>query len=205
MTDIHQVEILERRDASVLSDTVDFPQRIIDVIAVPYEQEAEVTWRGETWREVFSRSAFNGIENSAGRVPVNREHRIGDTVGKIVRLDPYDHRGLLASVKIARTLRGDDTLQLAAEGMLGASVGYFVKKGSDVETNRSTMLRRVYRAFLQHLAMTESPAYVGAETVAVREGLLAQPAAGEPLVTPFLDEFQLDDVFVWARNRLTRD
>jgi HK97 family phage prohead protease len=199
------VEILERHDSAVLSDDVDFRQRIIDVIAVPYEQEAEIAWRGETWREVFLRSAFNGIENHAGRVPVNREHVVGDTVGKVVRLDPYDDRGLLASVKIARTPRGDDTLQLASEGMLGASVGYFVKRGSDVETNRRLMLRRVKRAFLQHLAMTESPAYVGAETVSVREGLSAQPAAGKPLLTPVLDEFLSDDVLSWANTRTSRD
>lgn len=197
------VEVLERRDSAVLSDDVDFRQRIIDVIAVPYEQEAEVAWRGEMWREVFSRTAFNGIEDHAGRIPVNREHVVGDTVGKVVRLDPYDPRGLVASVKIARTPRGDDTLQLASEGMLGASVGYFVKRGSDVETNRRTMLRRVNRAFLQHLAMTDSPAYVGAETVAVRAGLPAQPEARVPLVTPSLDEFLADDVFVWARNRVS--
>jgi phage head maturation protease len=164
------VEIFERRAPAVLSDEVDFEQRIIDVIAVPYEQEAEIVWRGETWREVFARTAFHGIENHAGRIPVNREHVLGDTVGKVVRLDSYDRRGLLASMKIARTARGDDTLQLAAEGMLGASVGYFVKKGSDVETNRRTMLRRVKRAFLDHLAMVGSPAYVGADTVAVRGG-----------------------------------
>jgi phage head maturation protease len=198
-----EFEILERRDAAVLADSVDFPQRIVDVIAVPYEQEAEIVWRGETWREVFSRSAFDGIEDHAGRVPVNREHHIGDTVGKIVKLDPRDPRGLLASVKIARTLRGDDTLQLASEGMLGASVGYFVKKGSDVDTNRRIMMRRVNRAFLQHLAMVESPAYVGAETVAVREGLLTPPAAGEPLVTPSLDEVLADDVFTWAKHRVS--
>lgn len=199
----HQVEILERRDSTVLED-VDFKQRIIDVIAVPYEQEAEVAWRGEMWREVFSRAAFNGLENHAGRIPVNREHVLGDTVGKVVRADPYDKRGLLASVKIARTVRGDDTLQLAAEGMLGASVGYFVKLGSDVETNRRAMLRRVKRAFLDHLAMTGSPAYVGAETVAVREELLAQQAAGTPLVTPSLDEFMADEVFAWAKTRSNR-
>ncbi len=195
-------EILERRDSSVLSDEVDFKLRIIDVIAVPYEQEAEIGWRGEMWREVFSRGAFDGIEDHAGRVPVNREHILGDTVGKIVKLDPHDQRGLLASVKIARTLRGDDTLQLAAEGMLGASVGYFVKRGSDVDTNRRNMLRRVKRAYLDHLAMVGSPAYAGAETVAVREGL-STPSVGEPLMTPSLDEFLADDVFVWAKNRLS--
>lgn len=196
-------EILERRDSTVLED-VDFKQRIIDVIAVPYEQEAEVAWRGEMWREVFARTAFNGIENHAGRIPVNREHVLGDTVGKVVRADPYDKRGLLASVKIARTARGDDTLQLAAEGMLGASVGYFVKLGSDVEMNRRAMLRRIKRAFMDHLAMTGSPAYVGAETVAVREELLAQKAVGKPLVTPSLDEVMADEIFAWAKSRTNR-
>lgn len=203
-SDAVPVEILERRDSTVLSDDVDFKQRIIDVIAAPYDQEAEIMWRGEPWREVFTRSAFNGIEDHAGRIPVNREHLRGDTVGKVVRLDPYDSRGLLASLKIARTPRGDDTLQLASEGMLGASIGYFVKRGSDVELNRRAMLRRVRRAFLDHLAMTDSPAYVGAQTVAVRAELLAQQAAGKPLVTPSLDEFVADEVFAWAKTRSNR-
>jgi hypothetical protein len=197
-------EILERSDAAVLSDDVDFKQRIVDIIAVPYEQEAEVRWRGEVWREVFTRSAFNGIEDHAGRVPVRREHTLGETVGKVIKLDPYDSRGLLASVKIAKTLKGDETLQLAAEDMLGASVGYYVKQGSDVDLNRRSMLRRVKRAFLEHLAMTDIPAYAGAVPVAVREGLSAQPAAGEqPLVTPALDELLSDDVLSWASKRLS--
>jgi HK97 family phage prohead protease len=194
-------EIITRYDAAVVAE--DFSQRIVDVIAVPYEQEAEVPIRGEVWREVFDRHAFDGIENHAGRVPVNREHTLGDTVGRVVRLNPYDERGLLASIKIARTQRGEDTLQLAAEGMLGASVGYYVKKRSDVEENRKIMLRRVMKGFLHHIAMTDSPAYVGAETVAVRAELAAQVTAGEqPLVTPSLDEYLDDDIVSWARTRL---
>lgn len=197
-------EILERSDAAILTDDVDFKRRIVDIIAVPYDEETEVRWRGEVWREVFTRSAFNGIEDHAGRIPVRREHTLGETVGKVVRLDPRDSRGLLASVKIAKTLKGDDTLQLAAEDMLGASVGYYVKRPSDVELNRRSMLRRVRRAFLEHLAMTDTPAYVGAVPVAVREGLPAQPAAGQPLVTPALDEFVGDDVLSWAAARLSK-
>lgn len=196
-------EILERHDSAVLADDVDFKQRIIDIIAVPWGQEAEVLWRGEPWREVFERGAFDGIEDHAGRVPVNREHKRGDTVGKVVNLNPYDDRGLIASVKVARTLRGDETLQLAAEGMIGASLGYFVKRGSDVMLNRSAMLRRVKRAFLDHLAMTEAPSYAGAVPVAVREAPLSD-AAGEPLRTPVLDVYTNDDVLTWAAGRVGR-
>ncbi len=198
-------EILQRSDAAVLTDDVDFKQRIIDIIAVPYEQEAEVRWRGEVWREVFDRRAFDGIQDHAGRVPVRREHTIGETVGKVIRLDPADSRGLLASVRIARTPKGDETLQLAAEDMLGASVGYFVKKPSDVLLNRRSMLRRVMRGFLEHLAMTDIPAYAGAVPVAVREGLTARPTAGEqPLVTPVLDSLVDDDILSWANERVSR-
>jgi hypothetical protein len=94
-------------------------------------------------------------------------------------------------------------LQLADEKMLGASLGYYIKRASDVELNRRAMLRRVRRAFIEHLAMTDTPAYLGAVPVAVREGLTAQPAAGEPLATPAMDELMADEIFAWARQRLS--
>jgi hypothetical protein len=74
-------EIFVRNDAS-LAD-VDVKQRIIDLIAVPWDQEATVPWHGEMWREVFRRGAFDGIEDHAGRIRVNREHVRGDTVGNL--------------------------------------------------------------------------------------------------------------------------
>lgn len=196
-------EVLERNAAAVLTEDVDFKQRVIDIIAVPYDEETDVMWRGEVWREVFTRSAFDGIEDHAGRVPVRREHTLGETVGRVIKMDPRYDRGLLASVRVAKTLKGDETLQLASEDMLGASVGYYVKRGSDVELNRRSMLRRVKRAFVEHLAMTDVPAYMGAVPVAVREGLSAQPVAGEPLVTPALDDLMSDDILSWANTRLS--
>jgi hypothetical protein len=198
------VEILTRSDAAVLDD-VNFADRIIEVIAIPWDQEAEILWRGEVWREVFDRRAFDEAAKKSVRIPVNREHNRGDTVGRIVNMDSTDPRGLLASVKVARTSRGDDTLQLASEGMLGGSVGYFVKKPSDVLLERRSMLRRVLRAFMEHFSMVESPAFVGAETVAVHDGLTAHPAAGEQsLITPSLDEWVTDDVLSWATTRLSK-
>src|SRR5688572_6910323 len=106
---------------STLTD-VDTKLRLIDLIAVPYDEETEVIWRGEVWNEVFDRSSFTGIEDHAGRVRVNREHVRGDTVGKVVSFDSTDEKGLIARVKIAQTLRGDETLALAEEDMISASV-----------------------------------------------------------------------------------
>ena len=193
-------EILCRDDATV--QDVDKKQRIVTVCAVPWEQEAEIIWRGETWREVFTRGAFNGLENSAGRVRVNREHTKGDTVGRVVRADPTDPHGLVVDVRVARTLRGDETLALAEEQMISASVGYLVKRPSDVALSKNQMLRRVNRAFLDHLSFVESPAYEGAKVLSVREAPNGLTVVETPLPeTPTLDEFMTDDVLKWALSR----
>jgi phage head maturation protease len=199
-----EFELFERSSPAVLDD-VNFKDRTIDVIAVPWDEAAEVDWRGETWKEVFERYALNEAAQDKVRVPVNRQHNRADTIGRITRIDPRTHeRGALASVKIARTPRGDETLQLASEGMLGASVGYFVRKPSDVLVLRRSMTRRVQRAFLDHLSMVEDPAYKGAETVAVHDLWTPHPEAGkQPLATPALDEFLADDVLSWATQRLS--
>lgn len=195
-------EILFRSDATLMD--VDVKQRIIDVIAVPWEQETQVTWRGEDWNEVFSRTAFNGLEDHAGRIRVNREHTKGDTVGKVVSIDTQHTTGLLARVKVAKTPRGDETLALAEEDMISASVGYFVKNASDVQLNKQAKLRRVNRAFLDHLSLVESPAYEGARVLAVREGPQKPPAVEPLIATPHLDEQLEDDIFAWANSRLRK-
>ena len=174
-------------------------QRLIELIAVPYEQEAEIAWRGEMWREVFSRSAFNGLQDHAGRVPVNREHDRLFQVGKVVRFDPQHPEGLFTRVQIARTERGDDTLALAEDDMVSASVGYYVKSPRDVQLDKRTMHRRVNRAFLEHLALVGDPAYDNARVLAVRS---PEPDLRPPLpATPLLDTFLDDDVLRWARDR----
>jgi phage head maturation protease len=191
--------------SSTLTD-VDPKLRLIDLIAVPWDEEADVMWRDELWRESFQRGAYDGIEDHAGRVRVNREHVEGDTVGKVVHFDPYADSGLLARVKIAATPRGDETLALADEEMISASMGYFVKSPSDVVVNKRTHTRRVVRAFMRHLAMVESPAYVGAQVLAVREDQSGLTVAETPLPdTPVFDELMNDEVLVWAASRLARD
>lgn len=193
-------EIFLRND-SVIAD-VNQRQRIIDLIVVPWDQEAEVPWRGEMWRETFQRGAYDGIQEHAGRVRVNREHRKGDTVGRAISLDPSAREGLVGRLKIAATLRGDDTLELAADDMLSASAGYYVKSPEDTIINRRMMTRRVVRAFLDHVGMVETPAYVGARVLAVRAEQSGLVVAETPLPpAPALDDAMNDEVLEWASSR----
>jgi HK97 family phage prohead protease len=201
MTPSGEVEILVRNDA-VIAD-VNPRQRLVDLIAVPWDQEGEVFWRDEVWRESFQRGSFDGIEPHAGRIRVNREHMKGDTVGRAVSLDPSNDVGLLARLKIAATPRGDDTLALAAEDMLSASIGFYVKTPADVVLNRRMMTRRVLRAFLDHLAMVETPTYAGARVLAVREDQSGLTVAETPLPpAPALDDAMNDPIFQWASERV---
>jgi HK97 family phage prohead protease len=187
--------------SSTVTD-IDAKLRLVDLIAVPYDEETDVVWRGEDWREVFDRSAFDGIDRHAGRIRVNREHVKGDTVGRVVKFTTDDPVGLLARVKIAPTLRGDDTLALAEDEMIGASVGYFVKKPSDVRFNRTTRVRRVMKAFMDHLAMVESPAYAGAQVLAVRDSDTPGEVLSPLEATPTLDALRDDPIWEWAATRL---
>jgi phage head maturation protease len=203
MTTPNDFELLVRND-SVIAD-VNQRLRLIDLIVVPWDQEAEVPWHGEMWRETFQRGAFDGIEGHAGRIRVNREHVKGDTVGRAVSLDPQAAEGLLARLKIAATARGDDTLELAADDMLSPSAGFYNKSPSDVTVNRRNLTRRVLRAFLDHIAMVEAPAYAGARVLAVREEQSGLATVETPLyAAPALDEAINDPVFQWAAARVAK-
>lgn len=198
-----EFEILLRND-SVIAD-VNQRQRLIDLIVVPWDQEGEVVWRGETWRETFQRGAFDGIEDHAGRIRVNREHVKGDTVGRAVSLDPKAADGLVGRLKIAATPRGDDTLELAADDMLSSSPGYYVKTPADVTLNRRLMTRRVVRSFLDHIGMVETPTFSNARVLAVRAEQSGLVVADTPLPpAPALDDAQNDEVLTWALERFAR-
>jgi HK97 family phage prohead protease len=193
-------EILHR-SANVAD--VNTKQRLVDVLAVPWGQPAEVFWRQDWWTETFLRGAFKGVQERAGRIRVNREHRKGQTVGKIVELDPDRDDGLFARVKIVNSAAGDEVLALAEEQMTSMSVGYRTNKPSDVRVNRVAKTREVLDAFLDHLSFVEDPAFDGAQVLAVREGHDGLVVAEGPLPpTPALDAFLSDDVIGWATTYL---
>jgi phage head maturation protease len=188
---------VEFREASV--SEVKFPQRLVTVVAMPYDEPAIVEYRGELWEESFERGAFDGIEKRPNRVRANRDHDRQRTVGKVNNFWPAHEEGLVAEVRIAQTPLGDETLALADEDILGVSAG-FAARGRDQVFNRSTQSRRIKRAFLDHLAFTATPAYKSAMPIDVRDGEPLPNAADlPPLITPALDE-----VRAWLQARKVR-
>jgi phage head maturation protease len=156
---------VEFRDASVAG--VNFDQRIIEVVAVPYEEPSLIEYRGAMWAETFARGAFDGIETRKDQIRVNRNHDKTLTIGKVVRWRPSRSEGLVSEVRIAPTVLGGETLTLAGEDMLSPSVGFAVR-GGDQLLDKMSMTRRIRKAFVDHLSFVESPAYAGAKVLAVR-------------------------------------
>jgi phage head maturation protease len=186
---------IEFRSSNVAG--VNFPDRLIEVIAVPYDEEAPVEYRGEMWRERFLRGAFEGIETRTRPVRVNREHQKAQTVGRVTQFWPSRSEGLVAAVRIVKTPLGDETLALADEDCLGASVG-FAARGRDQEFDRRSRTRVIKRAFVDHLALTADEAYLGAGVLSVRSASLPPSSVADlpKLVTPYLDE-----LLAWKRAR----
>jgi HK97 family phage prohead protease len=184
---------VEFRDSNVAG--VNFAQRIIEVIAMPYEQSAMVEYRGQLWRESFQRGSFAGIEKRPNRVRSNRDHDDKRLVGRAHKFWPSREEGLVAEVRISQTALGDETLALANDDVLGVSVG-FAALGRDQEFDKRNMTRRIRKAYLDHIAFTPVPAYEGAGVLAVRSGLQVPAVLEVPVETP-----ELDDLRTWLQGR----
>lgn len=178
-------EPVEIRSATVTN--VDFEERIIQVVAVPYDQEAVVPYGGQMVLESVAPGAFDGIETREEHVSANRDHDYGRTFGKALSYRPDDPVGLITNIYVSATPLGDETLRLAADGVLKASVGMMVRRSDQVLKKGS---RRIKRAFLDHVALVPNPAYRGAGVLAVRQEQGPQVEDGSaPLApTPNLDK-----------------
>lgn len=174
---------IEERNADFAA--VNYAKRIIEVVAVPYEQEAVVEYRGAIWREVFTRGAFDGLEKRPGRVRANRQHDPNRVVGKVIAAHPSRLEGLVTEIRISQTPLGDETLALADDDCLSASVGFACGGAGQILYNG---VRRIKQAFLDHVAFVQSPAYLSADVLAVRNTPTAI-ATPPPLPTPSLDEW----------------
>jgi len=194
---------IESRSATV--EDVKPLERIIEVLAVPYGQEAIVEYRGQVWRETIERGAFDGIEKRPEKfqVKVFRDHDDGPhlrgtgrsgLIGKVVSFSPEPPEGLIAQAKIAKTPLGDETLTLAQEGVLGVSVAFGVR-GSDQVLDRVQQKRSIRRAFVDHLAFPDNGAYEGAQVIDVR----SRRRQAEDL--PALDTPRIDEVVAWMEAR----
>jgi HK97 family phage prohead protease len=156
------------------------------VIAVPYNQETVVPHEGRVIAESFAPGSFTGIERRASRVRVNREHDRMYTCGKAVAFHPSRTEGLVADIVMFRTSLGDETLELAADGGLDASIAFAPFCGHEGWSS-DRRSRRISKAWLAHIAMTSEPAYEGAQVLSVRNGEIVGEVVAVPSGTPNFD------------------
>jgi HK97 family phage prohead protease len=166
-------------------------RREIAVIAVPYNEDAVIHEPGRIFVESFDPKAFAGVQRritGRSKVTVNREHDAARTVGKVIALEPNHRDGLHATLRLTKgTALADETLTLAADDVLGASVSFSpMVDGTEWSPDRSRC--RVTRAYLHHIALVPEPAYEGATVVAVRhDGAIVAVSA-----TPWLDRVRAE-------------
>ena len=206
MTDAAVVELpppapLEFRYAETLD--VRFPDRTIEVVAVPYDEETVVDHRGRPVIETIAPGSFDGIERRANRVKVNRDHDRNRTVGRAIAFHTGRSEGLVAELRIGRGALGDETLEYAADGILDASIGFAPFPGHE-HWAENRQRRRITKAWLGHIAMVPEPAYDGAQVLAVRHLVSDVAVAAHPsatVATPNLD--RLRDILLEEKYNAT--
>lgn len=189
---------IEIRNVGTIGE-VSESKRIIEMIAVPYDEDAMVEYprgSGTLITESVAPGAFDGVQTRTRKIPVNRDHDDMRTVGKLIALHPSRTEGLVCEVRISPTLLGDETLALAADGVLDASVGMGIAPRHQVFTEHR-MRRRILKAFLGHIALTPVPAYEGARVLAVRSH---DPITEASPFVPVEDDFA-EEVRAWLAAR----
>lgn len=159
-------------------------ERILELIVIPYEQPVDVPHpfqglSGPRCTETIARGSFDGIEGRPNRVKAYRDHDEIGLFGRALSFHPGDPAGLRAEIKVSKTALGDETLELAGDGCLGASAGFRPKLPGGLQWIRANAEYRITKAWLRHIALVPDPAYEGAQVLAVRAAAAAAPAPVE--------------------------
>jgi phage head maturation protease len=183
---------IEFRAAQVAD--VSYPNRTVTVIVAPYETPTVINTPAGQFTEVVSRGAYDGVQRRAGSIRANRDHNWQRMAGRVTDLHPERDEGLVADVKIFKTMLGEETLELCADDGLSASAGFGLMRtegsSGSVKPNAEQWqgkTRRLNELWLDHVAFVPNPAY---ETAAVLDVRDAEPVL--LVARPFLDRLQLE-------------
>lgn len=184
---------LEIRAAPAME--VSWPNRMVEVVVMPYESPGEVFYQGRMITEICERGAYDGIQRRTDRVKANRDHDFTKPVGRAVAFYPSRDVGLVADIRISPGQLGDETLALADDRVLDASAGYYVMDDGE-QWNRQRTERRLTKVWLDHVAFTMDPAFKDAGVLSVRS---AEPATVVGSSTPLLDKILAERMAVEYR------
>lgn len=136
--------------------------RTIELVAVPYE----TTIRLGSITEAFAPGSFaDSLAKRGDRVKLTVGHGpLGIPVGKAYRWDDGPDQ-LVGHFRVSRTRDGDEALEMAADGVLDASIEF-----EPVDDRWSDDRRHVRRlvARMHRVALVPEPAYEDAQVLAVR-------------------------------------
>lgn len=143
--------------------------RTIRGLVVPLDATAEKA--GRTWKFLKDSIKF------ADRSPLLQFHDVTRPVGKLVSAE-WSDRGLTCAFRVSKTVAGDETLQLAADGVLGFSVGIDVPENGYKKTGT---LFEVSEAFASETSVTPTPAFAGStvDSVSFQKDGAAMPDTNE--------------------------
>jgi hypothetical protein len=173
---------------SAVTQGVDFGRREIDVLAAPYDTATDIVDFDGAYSETIAPGAFGGVASRAARIKVLRDHHPHRVIGNCVRLDGEQPDGLHATLHVSPIPLGDESLALAADGVLDVSVGYSSQGGDRWNQDRSAVVRTNLR--LWEISLVPLPAYENARVLAVRQLTDFPPEDIEQAGTPFLDEIR---------------
>jgi len=160
-------------DAQIDGRTLDVRCVPYGVVAVVRERRDDGTWT-PPYQEAWERGAFRHVSRAANRVPlvVGRHSQRGDPFSDIGRGVDFDERedGLHGSFVVDSSPFGEHALAKVVSGQWrGISIGAAPRRHRDEGNPERGGTRWRTLAHLDHVLLTEAPAYVDAEVLAVRE------------------------------------
>jgi len=145
----------------------------------PYDVVADVEDGGALYREVIRHGAFRKVAKAPNRVPLNFEHRtdLGSEIGRAVELEERDD-GLYGTFRAHDSMLGEHGLSIIRSGAVrGLSIAAVLHPAGSRLVD-GVVERRLL--LLDHVAVTSSPSYPGAEVTTIRSGQ-ARPGIAETL------------------------
>jgi HK97 family phage prohead protease len=144
--------------------------RTVDVRIVPFGEVARVADppKYEPYNEEWMPGVFDHQLSAANRVHANYEHGpgIANVVGHGLTMRAVPGDGYHASFKIHKTSAGDTALELLADGAL-PGVSLEARPVRSVRTADGVVQR--VKAHLSGIAFCRTPAFAGAQVLAMRE------------------------------------
>lgn len=143
--------------------------RTIVGLCAPYDVVATVEDGGPSYQEVIRAGAFRRSTRAPNRVLLNYEHRtdLGNVIGPATELVEREN-GLHGTFRVLPGALGDHALEIIRSG---ACTGLSVSAALHPQGSRivdGVVERRLL--LLDHVAITASPSYDGAEVLALRSG-----------------------------------